>query len=315
MVIEALLHAERDFGIKVEEPRAYRSLGLPPHLKATYRLFRSAFNGIPVLLMVNTGGAHLTPTLLKRHMETLQQRTQLQPVFTAHTLPPHGAARLTAAGVPFVLANRRLFLPFLSLSQRGKNGEDYRYRPKLTTCAQLLVLGRLLKRMPLTLTRREAAETLPYSPAAVTAAFDELEVRGWGHRERTAVRREQRFVWDKTGKELWRAAQSYLKNPCRREYGVARIPNGAVRCGGGCLSVPTAHPCEVALYYRREKLAAPERCPEDEAPVRLHVWSYPPTLFAEDGRPDRLSLYLSLRHSGDLAVRHANEVMLRETEW
>lgn len=294
--------------------KRYRAAGMPGFYRETYRLFSTRLNGIPCLLMQPRGDTRLTPAMVQRHAEALRLRTNLQPVYVARTLPPHGAARLTALGVPFLLGNRRLFLPFLSLVQSRGARADYRFRPKLATCTQLLVLGCLLKRLPQRLTRSAAAAVLPYSPAAVTAAFDELESRGWGHRERSDVRREQFFVWDKTGKELWRAAQSYLKSPCRREYGVERIPQGAVLCGRSRL-MPGGQPCEVALFYRDERLLKPAPYPQDEAPVMLHVWSYPPLLFGKDGCPDTLSLYLSLRHTGDLAVKQANEKMLREMEW
>lgn len=294
--------------------KGYRAAGMPRFYRETYRLFSTRLNGIPCLLMQPRGDTRLTPAMVQRHAEALRLRTHLQPVYVARTMPPHGAARLTALGVPFLLGNRRLFLPFLSLVQSRGARTDYRFRPKLATCTQLLVLGCLLKRLPQRLTRSAAAAVLPYSPAAVTAAFDELESRGWGHRERSDVRREQFFVWDKTGKELWRAAQSYLKSPCRREYGVERIPQGAVLCGRSRL-MPGGQPCEVALFYRDELQLKPAPYPQDEAPVMLYAWSYPPLLFGKDGSPDTLSLYLSLRHVGDLAVQQANEKMLREMEW
>ena len=56
----------------------------------------------------------------------------------------------------------------------------------------------------------------------------------------------------------------------------------------------------------------PDRDPEA---VEVEVWIYPPSLFAENGVADRLSLYLSLRESADERVEEALEEMMRGRKW
>jgi hypothetical protein len=42
---------------------------------------------------------------------------------------------------------------------------------------------------------------------------------------------------------------------------------------------------------------------------------YAPTLFASDGWVDRLSLYLSMRHTQDERVQTALDQMIKEVSW
>ena len=53
----------------------------------------------------------------------------------------------------------------------------------------------------------------------------------------------------------------------------------------------------------------------DEAKARIEAWGYAPELLADDGRVDRLSLYVALRHSPDERVTKALREMLRGIQW
>lgn len=49
--------------------------------------------------------------------------------------------------------------------------------------------------------------------------------------------------------------------------------------------------------------------------LEIEIWKYTPTQFAYEGKVDRLSLYLSLKNSGDERVQSALDALLEGMEW
>ena len=58
------------------------------------------------------------------------------------------------------------------------------------------------------------------------------------------------------------------------------------------------------------KLKLPDRCPEEDAPVLLELWKYPPNIIGDDA-VDSLSLYLTLRNDPDERVQIALDEMMK----
>jgi hypothetical protein len=67
-----------------------------------------------------------------------------------------------------------------------------------------------------------------------------------------------------------------------------------------------------SLRQHREAEILPHKEP---GAIEIEVWSYAPTLFAENGLVDRLSLYLSFEESKDERVEAALEEMMRGQRW
>ena len=70
------------------------------------------------------------------------------------------------------------------------------------------------------------------------------------------------------------------------------------------------------VWKSLQKKATVRRTLADEpGALTVEVWNYTPTLFAQDGWVDRLSLYLSLKDTEDERVQDALDQMLEELPW
>lgn len=158
----------------------------------------------------------------------------------------------------------------------------------------------------------------------MTRAFNELEAAELGEVSRHGKERRLRLVEAKP--DIWAKAQPFLRSPVAKQVSIRQphpAPEG-IRAGLAALShysmlAAPAHPV-IALYGQDWKSLplwhnkTPIPCQDPEA-LGIEVWSYRPSLFADQGVVDRLSLYLSLKDNEDERVQAALEDMIGRLEW
>ena len=138
--------------------------------------------------------------------------------------------------------------------------------------------------------------------------------------------KERHLHFPETGKPLWEKVLPYLNTPVKKRLYVA----SSMQTGSGSLAGQSA-------LARYSMLAEPKvpvfAFSGDEWKVRIQhdqivaltlpepgafeieLWKYAPALFGQEGRVDRLSLYLSLRDSADERIQSALDALWGGMEW
>lgn len=168
------------------------------------------------------------------------------------------------------------------------------------------------------------ATALGYSAMTMTRAFDELTAASLGQISTSGRRRQ--FRLGASPRSFWSATLPLLCSPVKKRI-YTRGPVAAIsgpRAGLLALSDTTmlmaperdtlamsGHEWRT-LRNQRDLVEAPE---QDLDAVEIEIWSYSPAQLADNGRVDPLSLYLSLRNSGDERVEAALEELMGQIEW
>jgi hypothetical protein len=216
-----------------------------------------------------------------------------------------------------------MYLPMLGVDFRERFKRLLATPNRFSPATQAMVIHWLLKGIDEQLTPVHMSQLLDCSTMTMTRAFNELEAAELGEVSRHGKERRLRFVEAKP--DVWAKAQPFLRGPVTKRLCVREphLPSD-VQAGLAALAhysnlSPPAHPI-IALYGQdwaslprwHNKTAIPGQDPDA---LEVEVWSYRPSLFADQGVVDRLSLYLSLKDNEDERVQAALEDMIGRLEW
>ena len=225
-----------------------------------------------------------------------------------------------ARGIPFIVPGKGLSLPFLAvvlkttIQRRPLAGE------RLSTFAQLVILGVLLHKLPMPLSIKEIEKVLRCSHASAVNALLELEQLGFGEKEKTQDGKGVEFHFKLKGHELWEAGQNYFVNPCKRQVGIVEKPQNIplFKAGTNALADVTmlseASPEIYAALLMDFRKNGCEFVLLDSADIVLQLWRYRPNMLGNNGI-DPLSLALSLKDESDERVQMAIDEMLETFQW
>ena len=298
--------------------------GLPQYLRERYRFFKMNMLETEFVLMADTGEEEQTPAVIGKHLDQVRSRHELELVYVRNAVTSYNRKRLIEQKIPFVVPGNQMYLPMLGIDLREHLKRLREKKPVFSPSTQTLILHVLWRKETDTVTPAEIAHRLGYSPMTMTRAFDELETSGIG--EHSVLGKERHLHFAETGKPLWEKVLPYLNTPVRRRLYVA----SSIQTGNGNLAGQSA----LAHYT----LLAEPKIPvfafsADEWKVRMQhdnilkltlpepggfeieLWKYAPAQFANEGRVDRLSLYLSLKDNTDERVQSALDALLGGMEW
>jgi len=311
-------------GITVTPHPWEKSSGLPQYLRERYRFLKTDVLGIECLLMADTGEEEQTPAVIGKHLDQVRSRSQIEAVYVRHAVTSHNRKRLIEQKVPFIVPGNQMYLPMLVIDLREHLKRLREKKPVFSPSTQTLILHVLWRKETGTVTPAKIAHRLGYSPMTMTRAFDELETACIG--EHSVLGKERRLRFAETGKPLWEKVLPYLNTPVRRRLYVA----SSIQTGNGNLAGQSAlarytllaEPKTPVFAFSADKWKARMQrekiielaLPEPGA-FEIELWKYFPAQFANEGRVDRLSLYLSLRDSTDERVQSALDALLRGMEW
>ena len=270
-----------------------------------------------------------TPAVYAAQVATLAEASEAAVVLVLASITSTMRARLVAARVPFIVPGNQLFLPMLLVDLRERMTKPV-LPPEnaLGSVAQLVVLAHLQGRRMDAISLADAASLLGYSPMMLTKAKDELVAAGLCTVRQAG--RALRLGFEAEGRALWEAALPRLSSPILRSQFVRMpsmeerpsAPAGFMRAGISALSEVTNLAEDRLVTFAAGKLAVAaadlplERVAfEDEASARLESWRYAPAVLATEGRVDPLSLYLSLRDTGDERLLGALDDLLETLRW
>ncbi len=300
---------------------------VPIFLTAAYELVTAELFGARFVIAFEKDGVETgTPTVYDKHVRLLEDALGLKVALGLHVVPSYTRNRLVRKGVPFVVAGRQVFLPFLAVDLKERQPRVHRpAREKLTAPAQAVLLCHLLDLNVEGAPLREVAEQLGYSAMTLSKVAAELQAHNLAVTPRSGKARLLEFRLPR--RELWEKALTVLSSPVRntlfvRGIGAAR-EIGAVaglsalerytEIAGGPLTVFAVWRNTLRKALRRNAIVECQLT--EDADAVIEAWTYDPLRLADIETVDRLSLYLSLRTSEDERVQKELLALLAEARW
>ena len=305
---------ERLLGVPLETSAYTGKTAFSYMLVGLYDFFLCRANDKSFLLMCLKDNTEYTPGRVAKHMAQVQSISGLPTVFAADTMVAYKRRRFLEKHIPFIIPGKQAYIPFVGIFLTEGGPQVEKHFDGLGNLAQILILARLMRKFAAPLSIADAGMMFSYSRISVIRAFDELEYFQLARRNSQSKHLE----FPLTGEALWEKALPLLKNPSRKRLGVEHIPTGvpSFPCGISALSERSMLSADAQLQFAVEakelnKLKLTDRCPEEDAPVLLELWKYPPNIIGGDSI-DAFSLYLTLRDDPDERVQIALEEMMKD---
>jgi DNA-binding MarR family transcriptional regulator len=310
----------------VPELRSPKVSHLPLFLRNRFS-FRSAelFGRQWTLALEEKSWDTASPGEYEKYADLLCSHFEAPLAFVLGSVASSARNRMVQKGIPFIVPGTQCYLPSTLVDlrerfprQRGK------VRTSLSPTAQLTLLYHLQRERLDELPLKTIAEKLHCSAMMLSKVKDELEEAGLCGVERIGRSMALRFTAER--RALWDLAQANLSSPIRKIRWVQWKPSGypALFAGISALSrrtqiaddrIPTyaLGPRMLEAWLERGTVTG---CPDaEQASARIEVWSYEPKYLGDNESVDPLSLYLSLRYSGDERVQQQLERLIEEVTW
>ncbi len=297
---------------------------LPHFLKELYRFAEIDLLGMHGLLAVDNNPSEQSPAVVRAHMYLLRTKQDAEVIYVRAQVTAYNRKRLIEHKVPFIVPGNQMYLPMLAIDLR-EHYRRLRSEPlTFSPATQAVVIHALLRGSEQIFIPMETAQRLAYSAMTMTRAFDELEDAGLGEVATRGRKRCLHFPGSK--QDIWTRAQPFLRSPVNTRLFIRHAEAGTdgIRAGLTALAEYSMLAPPVYGTYAlsredwkslRQRLKPIEVPPQDPDAHEIEVWCYPPTLFAERGIVDPLSLYLSLKADTDERTQAALEEMMRKLGW
>ena len=305
---------------------AGEAAALPLFLSERYEIFSARLFGRKFLLALEAEDWESgSPGEYAKHEEALKSKLGEPVVLVLMTLPSYARNRMVQMGVPFIVPGSQTFIPnsLLDLRERFPQPNAKR-RTTLSPAAQCTVLYHLLHEPLTESSLKDIARKVHYSPMMMTKVKDELEAAGICKIVRSG--RSIVLVFTASGRLLWEQVKSQLVSPVKKTRWVRweRPETTALLAGMSALSQRTliaadrlpTYALTLAVFQDLLERGTCVGCRDAEAATaKIEVWSYNPSLLGDGQMVDPLSLYLSLRDSGDERIQQQLEQLVGEVKW
>lgn len=204
--IDHLLH----IGANVYE---YNAKNLPLYLKAAYNLSVMHIAGVDCLLAKPIETINLAT--MRKQRTQLTKYAGIECVLYFEKTSPYIKRKLTEEGIPFIIENKNVYLPFLAMVL---SNEKERFVPKvkkISFATQRLLLTALYEHWhDINLT--DIARYLDISKMTVSRCFDQAQSLGLP--VISELGKERRFIWKKDARAFFELIKNYLQNPVAKTY-------------------------------------------------------------------------------------------------
>jgi len=205
--MESLLH------IPCEESEFSDTDTLPLFLRGTYRLKILRIADICFLTAAPIEKVNLAA--MRKQRKRLMEITGMECAFRLKTISAYARQKMLEEGIPFILDDKELYLPFLGVVLTSKKKEKVP-PARISYLTQKMLLTVLYNGIS-NATVTEMAKTLEISKMSVSRCFDELEAFQLGVIEDNGKTRRY-FRWNKTKREFWDMVRPLLRNPVEKEF-------------------------------------------------------------------------------------------------
>ena len=282
-------------------------------LNVFYDFYLCKGNDTRFILMCVKDRAALTPGRVAKHIAQIQSVSGLPAIFAAESLVPYKRQRFIEKHIPFIIPGKQAYIPFSGIFLTDGGPKLDKHFDELGNLAQILILARLIQKFTKPLSITDAIAMFSYSRISVIRAFDELEFFQLGQRNS----QNKYLEFPLTGKDLWKKAFPYLKNPCKKRIGLEYVPDELLTFPAGITALSErsmlsedSQVCLATEAKEFNKLKLSNQCPIDDAPIILELWKYPPNIISNNSI-DPCSLYLTLMNETDDRVQIALDKIMK----
>ena len=259
-------------------------------------------------------------TAYKKHYLKISEITGLPVVLQLNGITAYQRKALIGLHMPFVVERGQIYLPFLGvlLTENVNSGKKIE---KFTPMTQLVFLYLFYHKIKMTAT--EAAQKTGCTLMSASRAYKALTDCGLFRIERDGVKKY--IVPNSYGGELLRNAERFFIDPVEKRFCVQGsveaeegIASGIYALSRKTMLAATASDRCYAVY-RKGQFDGAEYVPGNfcigEEDFIVEKWLYDPSVLAEEGNVDDISLVLSLGESDDERVQAEIEFIRSKYEW
>jgi hypothetical protein len=323
---EAYARDAFDVGLTLE---TLQLSALPYYINDRYHLWRGAMFGRACIFMA-ARPIEIPEGLsdVVRHREVVQKHWPTDLIVLLYDgLTPRRRKKLIADRLAFMVPGAQLFIPEMLLEFReGRVAKApvMRALDRLSPTAQLVAVAALLRQDIDGANATSLARRFGVAVMSIGRAFDELQAVRVADAHR--VGRERTLHMKVDGHELWRQVERQLQSPVRKVRRVFipdpdRFPG--LIAGESALAIYTAlappriqtQAVAAASWNRLAREHGLGESAEYDEGEDVQTWTYDPSVLAEAGIIDRVSLYLSVRDHADERVAQAAEQLLEGLAW
>lgn len=318
-------YVQHSFGQRLDlKPRTPSSL--PHFVLDRYKLWQGTLNGRSVALMAIREPRQGATSDYLKHRDLVRQRLGADLSLLLLDQAPNAIRQqMIERKIGFLAPGTQLYVPEALLDIRERT-------PSITTATtdlispttQMVLLATLQRRALEGRNMTELAVRFEVSPMSMSRTLDELEALELAKPRQVGRQRHLNFTIG--GRELWDAVRDKLQSPVRK----TRMVSGPIDvhdvplAGESALArytmlAPPRRQCRAVLSLRWKALENAQNLKPatffDDDHIEIQTWTYDPTILAQNGVIDRLSLYLAVRKSLDERVVQASEELLETMEW
>lgn len=300
--------------------------GLPIYLRDAYAFHTLSIFGLTYLLMIPTASSLPAASTIAKHREQLLRRQDLPVCLGFDRISSDERRRLVEKRVPFIAANKQLFLLPLGIEFNEHFARfEKRISRELSPAAQVLLFAGLYDPNWFASANAEMfAARLRYTTMTISRAARELAQHNLVVINSMGKHRALRLTG--SAKEIWQRAQEHLRSPVRsRVFGKSQrdAPPGKVfRAGESSLAAHTmlassdtgTVAVSAKLWAKVKKTWGFEEVQEAaEGLVVVELWQYDPAILTEYIDVDPLSLLVSFKDADDERLQMAVKQFESET--
>ena len=297
--------------------------GLPVYMKSGRRIYKLLFEEYEFLVVELSAEDKFGTIALKKQAVQYRQLSGLDVIYVFESVSKKQRDALVANTISFICLPDQLYIPVLGIALRNRFKKMKQISAeKMMPSTQCLFLY-LLYEKKTSVMKSEAARKLSLTKTSITRASDQLKAMGLIIEES-----EGTIVYMKPvamGRELYEMAKPYLINPVQKVLFVAdsEYTTGLLETGESALSnnsMLSAPKVKNLAVYKGD--AAVEgfdiiepQWTSDKKFSRIELWKYDPTIFADNGNVDVVSLSMSLSDNEDERVQGELEDYMRRYKW
>lgn len=290
---------------------------LPLLYKGTYDIFKVDSGGVEWIAMRPKTNVRLNQ--LRKNRAFLEKKTQLNAALLLEKTSLYSKDRMIEEGIPFIICNDTVYLPFLGILL-GKKQRELKPVNQISFLTQRILLTGLYKGYNKA-TVTYLSEQLKVSKMAVSKSFDEIEYLDIGVMDHDGRRRSITIGNDK--KSVWEKIRPCMRNPVIRAFNLKEDVHLPKKAGISALSeysmledngYPTyaVEKSEIGILGIRELKQAAK---VEDIGCRVFEVGYFIDCVKENVQ-DPLSVVLSIEDElGDERVEISVEEMLKEYVW
>jgi biotin operon repressor len=310
---------EQYFGCKVEVNEYNGKLQLPIYMTIRHiNLVELA--GVKFALINIVKESKLSIAAMKKQLSKYEEALQCPVAYEVaiNSLAMRNA--LVKNGISFIDMPGNVFLPFMGIVLQDIYTKQRIRTEKMMPATQMVFLELMYMDDDQSASKSEIAAKLNLTKTSITRATAQLKEMGLILQSKSGT--EISIRRNMTRKEYYEKAKGFLINPIQKVITVMRVEPtcNMLYAGETALSQETQlNPPrieEMAIYKGNETVdqfeTVDERLADQEQVVRVQLWKYNPSYFANNGIVDRISLACSFLGNEDERIEMSIDELLED---